>query len=179
VIEKMAIPEGLDVLQSGDGGVVIRRVWRNWWTVIPMAGFLVFWFGFIGCWYYMAFTQKHSPPLMLILFPLLHVAAGLGLAYTLICNVVNRTDLSVSPLSVKCFTGPMPWIGNREVSSAEIRGVAVRERRGNKGRVRYALMYVDPANKERTLISGITRKEQAEFMEASIRELLGLRDGAS
>lgn len=167
----MPIPEGLDVLRAGDA-LVIRRSWRNW-AVIPLFFFLVFWFGFLGFWYYHAFTARHTS-LAMFLFPLIHVAVGLGLAYFAICSLVNQTDVIISTSRLKCGTGPLPWVGNRDIPAEDIRGITVHERRGNKGAVSYALVYVDAVNKEHTFLSGTPRQEQAGFIAASIREILGL-----
>jgi len=174
-MEKMPIPEGLDVLRSGDA-VVIRRSWRTW-AVLPIFLFLIFWFGFLGFWYYHAFTSRH-PPLAMLLFPLLHVAVGVGLAYFAISSLVNQTDVIVSTSRVRCVTGPLPWWGNQDLPAADIQGVNVRERRGNKGSVSYALMYVDAANREHSLLS-TPRLEQADFIAASIRDILGLNEPAA
>jgi hypothetical protein len=170
-MEKMPIPEGLDVSQAGDA-VVISRSWRNL-GAIPLFFFLVFWFGFLGVWYYIAFTT-HAP-LMMFLFPLVHLAVGVGLAYFAVSSLVNQTDVIISTSRVKCITRPLPWRGNQDLPAGDIRGVTVRERWGNRGSVRYALMYVDTANKEHTLLASMARREQADFIAASIQEILGLQ----
>jgi len=175
-MEKMSIPEGLDVSQQADA-VVIRRSWRNL-MVLPVFLFLIPWFGFLGFWYYHAFTAKHSPPMM-FLFPLFHVAAGVGLGYFAVASLVNATNVSISTTSVSSKTGPLPWWGDRSVPAEAVRGLIVRERRGNRGSVSYALMYVDAANKERPLLSPTPRREQADFIAASIRTLLGLTESPS
>ena len=171
----LSIPEGLDVVQQGDS-VVIRRSWRTW-AVIPICFFLVFWFGFLGFWYYHAFTDRNAP-LIMVLFPLLHVAVGFGLLYFVICSFVNSTDVTISTASVKIATGPLPWMGNCEVGAADIRGLVIRERMGNKGGVTYTLMYVDGANRERRLMRASGRREQLEFVANSIRQILGIGNAA-
>ena len=173
----MPIPEGLDVLQSGDD-VVISRSWRTW-IVLAMFPFLIFWFGFLGFWYYHAFTHPNTP-ITMFLFPLLHLGAGVAFGYFAVCSLVNRTDVIISGSRVRCAIGPLPWWGSRDVPSEDIHGVNVRERWGNRGSVNYrnsvtySVMYVDSENRERTLISAIPREEQAEFIAASIQEILGL-----
>ena len=167
----MSIPEGLDVLQQGDA-VIIRRSWRTL-AALPIFIFLIPWFGFLGFWYYHAFTMKHAP-LVMFLFPLIHLAAGLGLAYFAAASLINSTNITISTSSVKCETGPLPWRGNRSLPAEVIRGLVVRERSGNKGSVRYAIMYIDAANKEHSLLLPLSRRKQADFIAASIRELLGL-----
>lgn len=170
-MEKMSIPEGLDVLREGDA-VVIRRNWRTL-MALPLFFFLIPWFGFLGFWYYHAFTDKHAP-LMMLLFPLLHVAVGVGLAYFAVASLVNKTDITISTSSIRALTGPLPWLGNCEIRAGDIQGVKVRERRGGKGAVSYAVMYVDASNKECTFSRPMPQLEQAEFVAASIRQFFGL-----
>jgi len=170
---KMSIPEGLDVLQLQEG-IVIRRVWRSW-IALPLCFFLVFWFGILGFMYYGMFTSRHTPPFIFFI-PLFHVAAGLGLAYYVISTLLNQTDIIISPSNVKCTTGPIPWPGNLEVPATGVHGAVVRER--NSGRransMTFTVMYVDASNRERKLLSGLPHREQADFIAASIEQILGL-----
>jgi hypothetical protein len=175
-MEKMPIPEGLDVIQSGDE-IVIRRRWRTL-VVLPIFFFLIFWFGFLGFWYYHALTAKHPNPMMLF-FPLIHVAVGVGMAYFAVASLINRTDVIISGSRIRCITGPLPWLGNMDLPAADIHGLTVRERQGNKGSIRYVVMYVDAANREHSMLLPTPRREQADFIAASIRQILGLEEAVS
>lgn len=70
--------------------------------------------------------------------------------------------------------GTVAMGGNRDLLAEDTRGITVRVRRGNQGSVRYALMYVDAANKEHALLASTPCQERAGFIAASIREILGL-----
>ena len=165
------IPEGLDLLSAANG-LVIRKVWLTW-KIAPLALFAIVWDGFLFFWYHQVLSLPH-PMLFTILFPIGHVAVGLGLTYYVIASLVNKTDILISSASVRVATGPAPWIGNKDVSVDEITEVVVRERSGNRGSKSYTVMYADRARKERKLVSYLAESDQAEFVAQTIRDSLGL-----
>ena len=123
------IPEGLDAIPTADG-VIVRHVWLTW-KIALLALFAIFWDSFLFFWYSQALSKPH-PPLMSILFPIGHVAVGVGITYYVLASLVNKTDVIVSPSGVSVVTGPAPWIGNKVVKADEITDVLVRERAGNR-----------------------------------------------
>jgi hypothetical protein len=112
--------------------------------------------------------------LLMVLFPIGHVAVGFYIVYDLLCGFANRTDAMISPAGVKCRTGPLPRGRNQDLRAGEIHDIKVRERQARRGDPSYSLMYVDAANKERTLVKGMPHRDQAEFIEVSIREVVGV-----
>lgn len=165
------IPEGLDVVPCMDG-VVIQKSWLNW-TIAPLALFAIVWDSFL-CFWYSKVLEHPNPPLMAILFPIGHVAVGIGITYFVVASLVNKTVVVITRSSVKIATGPAPWIGNKEVRSDEITEVIVRERSANRGSRKFTVMYADASRKERKLLGGLGESEQAEFVAQMIRETLGL-----
>jgi len=165
------IPEGLDLIPRNDGAI-IRRVWLSW-KIAFLAVFAVFWDSFLYFWYAHA-LGKPNVPLMTLLFPLMHVAVGIGLTYYVLASLVNKTDIEISPSGVKIATGPAPWIGNKEVSAGEITAVLVRERSSNRNRRSYSVMYADRARKERKLVTWLPELDQAEFIAEVVRRTLAL-----
>ena len=176
------IPEGLDLVQARDG-VIIRRTWFSW-TVIPLIFFAVLWDGFLVFWYTMALKHgQHGAPLMMLLFPLLHVAVGLGLTYFIVCSFVNKTDVIINFSGVEVSIYPMPWPGKKRVAASEITDVMVRQRVSNNSdnvnynnrRVSYAVMYAGASRKEQKLIS-FSQSDQADYVANAIRMALQLKD---
>ncbi len=174
-VPSRTIPEGLDLITASHG-IVIRKVWRSW-KLIPLAFFAVVWDSFLVFWYTQAFT-KSNPPLLMVLFPIGHVAVGLGLTYYLVAAFMNTTDVTISPGGVQIKTGPAPWIGNKDVRLEDIRDIVVRERSANRGNRIYDVMYADASRKERKLLAWISQADQAEFIAETIRETLGLAPDA-
>ncbi len=166
------IPEGLDLLDIPDG-VTIRRRWFSW-LVIPLALFAVVWDSFLVFWYFAAFHMANSPLIMKI-FPLGHVAVGVGITYSVFTTLLNKTDVVITPGTVRVATGPLPWVGNKELSRGDLSEVLVRTRSTGRGGITYKVMYADQGRKERPLLGGIQQADQAEFYAATIRQRLGLR----
>lgn len=171
--EKLSIPQGLDIIESVNF-TTIRRVWISW-IIIPLIPFAIVWNCFLFFWYSMA--MKGHPPLIFILFPLVHVCVGIWLIYLIIATFFNKTDIECNALGVRVRTYPIPWIGNCAVRADEIKGIVVRQRRSqnrnNLNGVSYSVMYVDPTRKERTLVRGLTESEQAAFIAQVVKNILG------
>lgn len=166
-----SIPQGLELLSTSHG-IIIRKIWRSW-KILPLAIFAAIWDSFLFFWYSQVITSHHAP-LMAILFPIGHVAVGVGLTYYVVIAWINKTDVVVSASSVRVSSGPAPWVGNREVPTDQITDVVVRVRQGNRGRRTYEIMYVDPSRREKKLVSWLSEADQAEYIAATIRDTLAL-----
>jgi hypothetical protein len=165
------IPEGLDVIQTGDGEI-IRKKWFDWKAVFTTA-FALFWCGFLFFFYRQMLHAPHAP-VPVVLFTLPHAAVGLGMLYFSVASFVNKTDVEVSPRGVSVRTGPLPWLGNRTVESSDVTAVEVRQRRGGRGGTIWALVYADRERREKTLISFLYQPDQLEYVAFALRRRLGL-----
>lgn len=163
------IPEGLDLIPAADGAI-IRRVWLSWRTA-PLALFAIVWDCFLIFWYSQAFSQSQFG-LMPILFPIGHVAVGIGITYYVLASLVNKTDVAVSPTGVTVSTYPLPWIDNRTLAADEITDVLVRTRSWNRNSTTHVVMYADRARRERKLVGGLSLPEQAAFIAEVVRRTL-------
>jgi hypothetical protein len=90
------------------------RASRRWWTpmVIFLTFFVLFWDGFLVFWYAMAFSGLGAPGgvrLVMVLFPLFHVAVGVGLTWFVLATWLNRTTIEVEGGRMTCRHGPIPW----------------------------------------------------------------------
>jgi hypothetical protein len=72
--------------------------------------FAIFWDGFLVFWYSMAVSSK-NPPLVMLLFPLLHVGAGLFITHAALCGLVNRTTVRLGAGVFEFRRGPIPQGG--------------------------------------------------------------------
>lgn len=138
-----------------------------------MAGFAVLWDSFLFFWYSQALGRDETPWIAVV-FPLGHVAAGIGITYYVIAASVNTTDVTISESLVEVASGPVPWLGDRSITVDQFTAVLVRERRGSRGARTYSVMYADRQRKERTLLKGLPRLDQAEFIADTIRDTLAL-----
>jgi hypothetical protein len=166
------IPEGLDLIPQADG-VIIRKVWLRWW-IAGLALFAVVWDAFLFFWYSQV-ARAPNTPWIAIVFPIGHVAVGVGVTYYVLAALVNKTDVMVSSAGVRVEIGPAPWMGNKVVKADEITDVLVRERSGyNRNQRRFNVMYADRMRRERKLVTGFTESDQADFVAQVLRLSLKL-----
>src|ERR1700722_12711372 len=161
---ELPIPEGFDVVPDG-----VRTIIRWRWyspSVWAMFFFCIAWDAFLIFWYSLAFSHKAQGGginLIMIIFPIAHVAVGVGLTYSVICTFLNRTDVILTANELRVASHPMPWIGNVRLNPMTLTSFGVR----NRGRSRnnadtFDVMYVSN-NREKTLIKGLAKQEQAEY----------------
>ena len=172
------IPENMELLED-HGDLVIRRTWRGAY-LWPLLLFCIVWDGFMIFWYKMAFSDP-SAPLMVKVFPIGHVAVGVGLTYFVIAGFLNKTDITISFFSVKVRSFPVKWFGDKEVAVDDIQQLYVTEKisqNKNGTQVRYTVNIMTKSNRQIKLVSGLQEREQAIFIEKKIEEILALPDEA-
>jgi len=152
-----SIPPGLEVFRDG-GEVIIRRPDRK-----PVAGF----FGLLFAIFFFLIAAGQWP----------FVAVGIYVAYCGLIALLNRTDVVISASGVKRVIGPMFVEGIRSVATQEICGLVVMEPSRWKSKWRFCVWYMDGNNKWRLLCSRFRNREQADFVEHTIREILGMEQG--
>lgn len=154
------------------------------------AFFCVIWNGFLFFWYSTATTGVDwsagagglkSDQLMTLLFPIGHVAVGIGLTYFTLCGFLNRTTVNVSPREISVRHGPLPWFGNRTVPALQVAQIFREEivRQGKNGTyTRYQLSAALKDNRKLKLLSGLDTPDLALYLEQEIERHLGIRDQA-
>ncbi len=161
------IPEGLDVIDDYLG-VVIRRKWFSH-VVWFLAIFAICWDSFLIGWYSMAAHVGKMGVMgwIFLIFPLGHVAVGVGLTYYCLCLFFNTTDILIRQDSLEIRTYPLPWIGSKIIPRQELTGFLVRKKRtgGDNGHsTSYKLSYVDSMNREKTLLLDFSNREQTDYI---------------
>ena len=113
------------------------------------------------------------------LFPIGHVAVGVGLTYYVIAGFVNKTDIRINPLKVSVLSYPMKWFGNKEVRVDDVKQLYTTEKitsNKNGTSVSYTVNIMTSMGKQLKLVSGLQSKDQGIFIEKKIEEVLGLAD---
>ena len=169
-------PKGIDV-QDWDGNL---RITRRWFSpvFIFMIFFCVAWDGFLVFWYSIAITQDDVPWIMVV-FPVAHVAVGIGLTYFTLCGFLNRTIITVDGGRLTVRHTPLPWPGNRSLDTADVKQLYCRRRirNGRNGSSEtYDLHLITSNNAKIKLASGLEDPEQALFLEQRIEQYLGIQD---
>ncbi len=168
-------PRGVQIENWG-GDLRIRRRWFH-----PGALFLVvfclFWDGFLVLWYAIGITQ--SAPLVMLLFPLLHVAVGVGLSYFTLGLLVNHTVIDIGSGVLTLRHGPLPFPGNRTLAAADLDQLYCRQRihhGRNSSSETYELYAIDRTGRKLKLLGNLPEAEDALFLEQQIEKTLKLKD---
>jgi hypothetical protein len=135
----------------------------------------VFWDGFLINLY----SNLRGGATLAALFPLLHVAVGLGLTYSTLCGFVNRTHIIVTGDSLRVSHGPLPWWGNRTIPADELAQLYCEERIKSGRNGQSATYYLNALLKDGRkvkLLSGLPEPDQALFIEQRVEERMGIVD---
>jgi hypothetical protein len=159
----------------------------RWFTPVSLflVFFCLFWDCFLIVWYFIGFGiifgGKGEPAaIMMVLFPIIHVAVGLGLTYFTIATFVNTTVIRLVGGELSVLHGPLPWYGNLRLRAADVRQVYCTEnhqRRKNGGEsVTFTVNLLRQDQSKAMLLSYLTDMEEALYVQQKLRESLGLGD---
>ncbi|MDY7230752.1 hypothetical protein [Hyalangium rubrum] len=176
---KVALPSNFRVEEDGPTTRISWR-WFNPLTHLFLAFFCIAWDGFLVVWYGIALNMEDKPIIM-ILFPIAHVAVGVGLTYSTLTGFVNRTRIEVNRDQLTIRHGPLPWRGNQDLPGRQLTQLYGEEvARTNKGSTTYSydLLALDREGRKVKLLSGLTEKDQVLYLEQTLERKLGIEDAA-
>lgn len=163
-------------LENTAHGLAILRRWFS-----PAILFLVFfciaWDGFLVFWYSMAFSM--NGPLIMKIFPIAHVAIGVGLTYFTIASLFNTTRIEVGRGELVVGHGPVPWAGGKRLNASEVDQLFCKEKvsRGKNGvSFTYEVWAAMKDGSSAKLIAAGMETDQALFIEQRLEKALGIRD---
>jgi hypothetical protein len=144
--------------------------------------FCIFWDGFLVVWYVAGFNglmngQMGWMALVVLLFPILHVAVGIGLTYAVVCMFLNRTEIRITAGDLSVWHGPVPCPGNCRLPTGEIKQLFVteNEHRGKNGcRYSYDVNAMKQDDTKQKLIGNLQDIQQALFLEQKLEQHLGI-----
>lgn len=168
----MPRPKGI-VAVPGMQGVTYERRWWGY-QFLFMVLFCAIWNGFLAVWYAIAWSEG---VLTMLLFPLLHVAAGAGITYYTICGFVNRTTVHLDGERLTVRHGPLPWPGNRDIPVSSIRQLYTEQQvhRGKNGtHFTYRLSAVLDDGSSLKLLSGIDSADVPRYLEQELESRMGI-----
>ena len=174
-------PKNMTLIEDPYRFTLVRR-WLSPATFF-MLFFCLFWDGFLVVWYGAAFsgaTQNNSGAgfeWVMVLFPLGHVAVGVGLTYFVIASFLNTTKISVDENTLSVRHSPIPWPGNKELPTLDIDQVFCQKSSVTKNNQSiYLVKLLMKEGKKIKLLGGINNKNHALFIEQKIENILGLED---
>jgi len=124
--------------------------------------FCIAWDSFLVFWYSIAFTT--NAPWLMLVFPIGHLAIGVGMTYTVIAGLFNKTHIFADRYTIIVRHRPIPWKGNRELECMDIKRLYLEEKlpRNHQNLSRTLTNYdlkADIAGDEVTILSGLETSE--------------------
>ncbi len=170
------IPESIELINDR-GNLIIRRKWFNW-KFIFFTFFVIVWNSVLVMFYVMM-NQAEGVPLFALLIPIIHVVMGLVLTYYTIAGYVNKTDITVSRMSIKVRSYPLKWLGDKEISVSTTKQLYTKRviRRGKNGRSEsFQVHVINNQNQHEKLVGGLHTQEEGLAIEKKIENFLGIED---
>jgi len=174
---ELELPRGVE-LNYFDEYMQITRIWHGLKTFAVLLTALIFNF----VWISQGFVEilLSDKELLLKLFCLVFIIAGLGLIYLTIATWLNKTHIYVSKDTIEIKHQPIPWKGNRRIQANNIKQLFVKKRyrgtRNGSPRYTYKLLGITLDNKQFTLIARLDNSYHAQFIEQKIEKYLGIKN---
>lgn len=155
--------------------------WR-WWKpeIVFLLVFVIAWDAFLLYWY---FGLNEARGLLFKIFPIAHVAVGVGLTYYVLAGFVNRT--TVTATSGLCVQhGPLPWRGNRTIAATDLKQLYVKQvehthrdkQWGRTTTLTHDLCALLETGREVHLLRRLDHAGQGKYLEHTFEKYLGIDD---
>lgn len=170
-------PPTLVVRDDGDVRVIRRRWFRP--ALVFLLFFCIAWDSFLVFWYAMAVfaPAPGAFSLIAIIFPICHVAVGVGLTYSVIAGFLNKTYIGVTTEGLYVRHRPVPWYGNLNLPAADVREVYVERtyttQSGNRP-VQQMYSVIAVLGDTRKKVMGGLELPEAQFCAQQLTDWLGL-----
>lgn len=174
---RIPVPSVVKIEKDGQSARIIQR----WFSLkyIPMAFFCLAWDSFLIFWYSMAFRE--NVPWIFIVFPVAHLAVGIGLTYATLCGFLNRTVLEVTRDELAIWHEPLPWLGEKSIPVVDLKQLYCKEkvtRSDGSTAHQYKLFAVTQNGREVELVGNLDSPDVALFFEQQIETWLRIPDRA-
>lgn len=176
------MPKGYKIEELGSELTITYR----WFTLgaFALLFFCIFWDGFLVVWYSIGFSQLFGGDLgwgalFMLLFPIIHLAVGIGLTYAVICMFLNRTEIRVAGGNLTIWHGPVPCPGKCCIPTSDLKQLFVTEttHRGKHGiRYSYDVSAMKQDDTKQKLIGNLDDVQQALFLEQKLEQHLKIAD---
>jgi hypothetical protein len=166
-------PKDVTIQKQGDR---LELSWRWFsWKFIPLAFFCVAWDGFLCFWYSIAFSS--GAPWIMIVFPVAHLAVGVGLTYYTLAGFLNSSQLVVDRDTFSVSHGPMPWLGTLRVPVTQVAQLYCKEKPGKENSsTTYQMSVILKDGRKKDLLSNLDSPEIGFYIEHQIETWLNIPD---
>ncbi len=173
---KVPRPESVAYSLTANG---IQLTYR-WFS--PILFFLLFfciaWDGFLVFWYSMGIAgagQMGAAALIFLLFPICHVAVGIGLTYFVLAGFLNRTWIDATRDGLRVRHGPVPWRGNKTLAAENIDQLFCSfSGQNSESSHSYCVSVLLKDGRKEKLISMLHADDEARYIERTIEEFYGM-----
>ncbi len=152
---------------------------RRWFSAkyLPMGLFCAVWDASVIA-TYRDMLMNDSVPWMALLFPIAHLAVGVGLTYATVAGIFNRTTIAAGAGRLTVTHGPLPWKGNLSFDINDIAQVYCerKEPSDSEGTVSFEVSLQLKNNRSFMLLKGLPEPAQALYIEHAIESRLGIED---
>ncbi len=164
--ERKEVPGGLELS------------WR-WFSVVHvfLVIFLVPWFGGLGLFF--ALSLASGAPLPFLLFPMIHVAAGVFLGWMALSGLLNRTTLRFDGVTLTVDHRPIPGRKKHRLQRQDVSQLYCRQhthRGKNTVTHTWSLNAILANGRQLQLVKGLTSLDQALYLEHALEPLMGITD---
>ncbi len=163
-------------MEEGALGLSIQRRWFTW-IVLFLIPFCIAWDCFMIFWYGMALG--HDTPWIFKVFPIAHVAVGIGLTYFTLATLFNRTRIQVQSGMIRIRHSPIPWRGNQDLDANGVDQLFCKEKRHNGKNgpsYTYEVWAVLRDGTSCKILSTSMNEDQALYIEQKLEQALGIKD---
>jgi len=173
---KMHPPQGFHVETTPEG---FSMRWR-WFTpaIIGATFFAIVWNAFLVFWYNMLgdFSMDGGFLWIFYIFPIGHIAVGIGMAYYALTGWLNTTTARVSEELLEVRSAPIPnFFGDGVMACSDIQQVYVNSRTTRNGIV-YDVVAKRYGAYEKAVVKGIRQKDFAHYIEQEVEAFLGVEN---
>ena len=115
----------------------------------------------------------------MLLFPLLHVGAGIFITYSTLAGFLNQTSLHLSNGTLRIDHRPLWWPGRKQFATEIFKQFYVAERinRGKNGvSTHYELMALNQEGVVISILKNLKTVEEGKFLEQRLEEKLNIKD---
>ena len=167
-------PANITLAQSAEGLAIDYR----WFTpkYLFLALFCLIWDGFLVTWYGLAVGSGNW---LVLVFPILHVAAGIAITYVTIAGFLNTTSVRISRDRLRVWHHPIPVGRAVDLAIGDVKQLFCEEKRYRSKygwRYSYDLMAVLGGGTRKRLLANIATPQLPTYLEQHAEAWLGIRD---
>jgi hypothetical protein len=126
----------------------------------------------------MVFNMEDTPWIMVV-FPIVHVAVGVGVTYSTLAGFINRTTLRLDSQKFSVQYDPLPWSGEVKVSVNELDQLYCKESSSSSDNgtfYSYQLCAILKDGRKLDLVKNLESPDLAAYLEQQIESWLRIPD---